>query len=115
LEKQKNLRGARAAYQRAIASHHRKYAPQAAILLGLLLASQGNVDDARAAYQLAINSGRPIDVSFAAMGLGQLLDDHGDIEGARRAYQLAIDSGDEDVSATAERRLNALGHAGPSS
>ena len=59
LEKQGDVAGARAAYQRAIDSGKPDYALMAAVNLGMVLGKQGDVAGARAAYQRAIDSRAP--------------------------------------------------------
>ena len=59
LQEQGDVRGALAAFQRAIDSDHPRAAPMALMKLGVLLQEQGDVRGARNAFQLAIDSGLP--------------------------------------------------------
>jgi tetratricopeptide (TPR) repeat protein len=59
LFKQGDIAEARAAYQKAIDSGHRDWAPAAALNLGHLLLGGGDWRRARAAYQKAADSGHP--------------------------------------------------------
>lgn len=93
LEQQGDVKGARAAYQRAIDSGHAEWSPGAAVNLGALLVDQGDVEDAKAAYQRAIDSGHPEAAPMAVFNLGLQLEEQGNLKGAKVAYQRAIDSG----------------------
>jgi tetratricopeptide (TPR) repeat protein len=102
------LDGARAAYERAIASGHPDVAPTAAANLGVLLARQGDVAGARAAYQQAIDSGHSDAGPIATCNLGQLLEAAGELESARVAFEQAMDSGHLNMSPAAAVHLGDL-------
>jgi hypothetical protein len=66
LQEQRDLEGAKVAYQHAIDSGYAEWAPRAAVNLGILLQGQGDLEGAKVAYQQAIDSGLP-EVTPAAM------------------------------------------------
>jgi tetratricopeptide (TPR) repeat protein len=108
LEQQRDVAGAKAAYQVAIDSGHPEYSLNAALNLGVLLAGQLDVLGARVAYQVAIDSGEAEWAPRAAYNLGLLLAGQMEVAGARVAYQVAIDSGDDEWAPKAAFGLGVL-------
>ena len=103
-----DLDGSRAAYQRAIDSHHPDAMPGASLNLGALLAEQQDPAGAKAAYQAAIDSHDPEAMPGASLDLGALLAEQQDPAGAKAAYQAAIDSGHAEYAPQAAFGLGLL-------
>jgi tetratricopeptide (TPR) repeat protein len=72
LREQGDMDGAKAAYEKAIASRDTNVAPIALAELAFLLEKEGDTDGAKAAYRRAIASGHTDAAPFAARNLGVL-------------------------------------------
>jgi tetratricopeptide (TPR) repeat protein len=108
LEKQGDVEGAKAAFQRAIDSGNTNTVTVAAFHLAGLLKEQGDVERAKAAYQRAIDRIHAGQDTLAAFSLGILLKEQGDVKGAKAVYQQVIDSGDTYAVVVAALNLGML-------
>lgn len=108
LKQQGDVSGAVAAWQSAIASGHRNWAPAAAVMLGVHRFESGDTEGALSAFQSAIDSGNSAVVPTAAIHLSILYSQTGDTARAEAMSQLAIDSGHSDYAPMAAVNLGML-------
>jgi tetratricopeptide (TPR) repeat protein len=107
LHEQRDVTGAEAAYQQAIASGDPYEAPAAMIDYGVLHWSIGDLVGAQAAFERAIAAGHPDLVPLASVNLGRVLARQGDVARGQAILRGAAASGHPDQ---APRALRSLGY-----